>query len=264
MPMADEPVVVFERVTKRLGRALVVDELHLEVRPGRVVALVGPNGAGKSMTLRMLLGLVAPTSGRVVLFGEPVRPGASVLRRVGALVDGPAFVPHLSGIDNLRLACRLLGRPVAPTELDALVELTGLGRAISKPYRTYSHGMRYRLGLAQALLGRPELVVLDEPTNGLDPAQVLEVRSLVRALAADGRTVVLSTHLLDEVDEICDEVAVLIEGRLVASGPVEEIRGTRSRFADAYLALALGATGEAAVSGGSPAGVAEGQAVGSR
>jgi ABC-2 type transport system ATP-binding protein len=224
---AAPPVVQVEGLVKRIGRVTAVDGLDLVVHRGQVMGLAGPNGSGKSMTLRVLLGLVRPTAGLVRLFGEPVGPGAPVLARVGALVDGPGFVPHLSGLDNLRLAQRAARRPrpAARAELDEVLEVAGLGDAIGRAYATYSHGMRYRLGLAQALLGRPDLLLLDEPTTGLDPAHVMEVRRAIAGVVARGATVLLSSHLLAEVEHVCTHVAVMQGGRLVASGRVGELIG---------------------------------------
>jgi ABC-2 type transport system ATP-binding protein len=234
--------IVIEGLTKRLGRdVLAVNSLDLVVERGQIVGLAGPNGAGKSVTLKILLGLVRPTSGRVELFGERVHPGAKVLGRVGALVDGPGFVPHLSGRENLRLALRMTRSSEPMADLERAIEIAGLGDAIDRPFKTYSHGMRYRLGLAQALLGTPDLLLLDEPTTGLDPAHIREIRDVIAAIAANGATVVFSSHLLSEVEHICTHAAIMRHGRLIASGLVSELRGEGS-LEDAYLRLVGGET----------------------
>jgi ABC-2 type transport system ATP-binding protein len=231
------PPIMIEGLSKRLGRGvLAVDGLDLVVGRGQIVGLAGPNGAGKSVTLKILLGLVRPTSGRVELFGERVHPGAKVLGRVGALVDGPGFVPHLSGRENLRLAWRMTRNSGPRTGLDSSIQIAGLDDAIDRPFKTYSHGMRYRLGLAQALLGTPDLLLLDEPTTGLDPAHIREIRDAIAAAAANGATIVFSSHLLSEVEHICTHAAVMRAGRLIASGPVSELRGDGS-LEDAYLRM---------------------------
>lgn len=231
------PVLV-EGLTKRLSRGvLAVDRLSLAVSEGQVLGLAGPNGAGKSVTLKILLGLVRPTSGRVELFGERVRPGAKALGRVGALVDGPGFVPHLSGIENLRLAGRMVQAAEREADLDRAIEISGLGEAIERPYKTYSHGMRYRLGLAQALLGSPDLLLLDEPTTGLDPAHIREIRHAIARTAAEGATVIFSSHLLSDVERVCTHAAVMRGGRLLAHGPVSELIGAAGSLEEAYLNL---------------------------
>jgi len=236
--MADSSIpIVIDRLTKRLGRGVMaVDGLDLVVQQGQIVGLAGPNGAGKSVTLKILLGLVRPTSGRVELFGERVHPGARVLGRVGALVDGPGFVPHLSGRENLRLAWRMTRGLEVGAGIESALEIAGLGEAIDRPFKTYSHGMRYRLGLAQALLGAPELLLLDEPTTGLDPAHIREIRGAIANADASGATVVFSSHLLSEVERICTHAAIMDGGRLIASGPVSELRG-ESSLEDAYISL---------------------------
>ncbi|MFL5824473.1 MAG: ABC transporter ATP-binding protein [Solirubrobacteraceae bacterium] len=225
---------------KRLGSGVVaVDGLDLTVEVGQVVGLAGPNGAGKSVTLKILLGLVRPTAGRVELFGQPVHPGAEVLARVGALVDGPGFVPHLTGLQNLKLANRMIERRDGKSDLDRAIAIAGLGEAIERPYKTYSHGMRYRLGLAQALLGSPELLLLDEPTTGLDPAHILEVREAIRTAAGAGTTVVLSSHVMSDVEEMCTHAAVMTAGRVIAAGPVRELitSAGASSLQEVYLGL---------------------------
>ena len=210
------------RLTKRYAKVTAVDALDLTVRAGEVYGFLGPNGAGKTTTLRMLLGLIKPTSGEVRLFGRA--PGqAGHLARVGALVEGPAFYPYLSGRDNLRVMARHAGLDYAriPAVLDQ-VELTD--RAADR-YATYSLGMKQRLGVAAALLKDPRLVVLDEPTNGLDPAGMADMRLLVRRLGAAGCTVLLSSHLMTEVQEVCDRVGIVVRGKLVAESTVAGLRG---------------------------------------
>ncbi len=222
----DVPAVRTEHLTKRLRNGIVaVDDLDLVVGRGRVLGLVGPNGSGKSITLRILLGLVRPTSGRAFLFGEEARPGAAVLGRVGALVDGPGFVPHLSGRRNLELAVRQIERSGRRTDLERAIALCHLGEAVDRPVSGYSHGMGYRLALAHALLDDPDLLLLDEPTTGMDPAQIDEVHGAIAACAAAGTTVLLSTHRMSEVELVCTDVAVMHAGRLLAAGPVADVVG---------------------------------------
>lgn len=210
-------------LTKRYGSKITaVDKLDLNVRPGEVYGFLGPNGAGKTTTLRMLLGLIKPTSGTATVLGEA--PGASEgLARVGALVESPAFYPYLSGRDNLKVMASYSGvkRQRIKEVLDQ-VELSG--RAKDK-FRKYSLGMKQRLGVAAALLKDPDLLILDEPTNGLDPKGMADMRTLIKELGRGERTVLLSSHLLGEVEQICDRVGVINNGKLVAEGTVAELRG---------------------------------------
>ncbi len=223
--MKQDPIVI-EDLTKRYsGDVLAVDHLSLTVRTGSVFGLLGPNGAGKTTTMRMLVGLIHPTSGAVRIFGDHVKPGASVLHRVGVLVESAGFVPHLSGRENLQLFWKAVGEPLAGANLDRAIEIAALGSAVDRRYKTYSQGMRQRLGVAQALLGSPDLLVLDEPTNGLDPQQMRETRNVIRRIADEGTTVLVSSHLLSEVEQICDHAAVMSRGRLIAAGPVSELVG---------------------------------------
>jgi ABC-2 type transport system ATP-binding protein len=222
-----QTVVEVRGLTKRYGSHLTaVDRIDLTVRRGEVFGFLGPNGAGKTTTLRMLLGLVAPTSGDIGVLGH--RPGTpESLARIGSLVEGPAFYPYLSGRHNLRVVARYGGIPGRRIDerVDAVLRTVDLtGRADDK-YTTYSLGMKQRLGVAAALLKDPELIVLDEPTNGLDPAGMRDMRRLIRELGTEGRTVLLSSHLLGEVQQICDRVAVINDGRIVTTGTVEELRG---------------------------------------
>ncbi len=229
-PADDEgsPAVRTRGLTKRFGDRLAVDALDLVVPQGSVYGFLGPNGSGKTTTIRMLLGLVEPTSGTRSLLGHamPGEAGAA-LPRVGALVEGPAFHPYLSGRKNLaRLdAADLWSDPrTSARRIDAALDRVGLLAAATKHYRAYSLGMRQRLAIAAALLAPRDLLVLDEPTNGLDPQGTREVRHLVESLAHDGATVLVSSHLLSEVEQICTHLGVMSEGRLVAQGPTQELR----------------------------------------
>jgi len=217
-------------LTKRFGHQTAVDAIDLQVPDGAVYGFLGPNGSGKTTTIRMLLGLVEPTAGERRLLGRPVpRDAAIVLPRVGALVEGPAFHPYLSGRANLaRLdAADLTADPrTARSRIDTALDRVGLLAAADKRYRAYSLGMRQRLAIAAALLVPRDLLVLDEPTNGLDPQGTREVRSLVASLAHEGATVLVSSHLLAEVEQICTHLGVMREGRLVAQGSLAEVRGS--------------------------------------
>jgi len=209
-------------LTKRYGDTLAVDGVDLTVLPGEVYGFLGPNGAGKTTTLRILTGLIAPTSGSVrVLGGAPGR--ADVLRRTGSMIESPAFYPYLSGLDNLRLLAEYAEVP--RKRIDEVLELVDLTDRARDRFSTYSLGMKQRLGVAAALLKDPELVILDEPTNGLDPAGMRDMRRLIRELGSGGRTVLLSSHLLGEVQQICDRVGIINSGRMVAEHNVEELRG---------------------------------------
>ncbi|MYS19073.1 ABC-2 type transport system ATP-binding protein, partial [Streptomyces sp. DvalAA-14] len=203
-----------------------VRELSFRVEPGQVLGLLGPNGAGKTTTLRMLMGLIRPDEGEIRIFGEAVRPGAPVLSRVGAFVEGAGFLPHLTGRANLDLYWQATGRPEQDAHLAEALEIAGLGDALDRAVRTYSQGMRQRLAIAQAMLGLPDLLILDEPTNGLDPPQIREMREVLIRYAAAGRTVIVSSHLLAEVEQTCTHLVVMDRGRLITAGPVAEIIGS--------------------------------------
>ena len=203
-----------------------VRDLSFRVERGQVLGLLGPNGAGKTTTLRMLMGLIRPDSGEIRLFGQTVRPGAPVLSRVGAFVEGPGFLPHLSGRANLDLYWRATGRPAEDMHLDEALAIAGLGDAVERAVRTYSQGMRQRLAIAQAMLGLPDLLILDEPLNGLDPPQIREMRDVIVGYAAAGRTVIVSSHLLAEVEQTCTHLVVMDHGKLAQAGPVAEIVGS--------------------------------------
>jgi ABC-2 type transport system ATP-binding protein len=222
--MVDDGLVIeTHALTKRYGEAIVaVDDLELRVRRGEVYGFLGPNGAGKTTTLRMLLGLVRPTSGRAAVLGVP--PGAPEgLARIGALVETPAFYPYLSGRDNLRVLAGYAG--VGEDRIDAVLDEVRLSARADDRSATYSQGMKQRLGVAAALLKDPELLILDEPTNGLDPAGMAEIRTFIRELGKGQRTVVLSSHLMGEIEQVSDRVGVIRAGSLVAEGTVEELRG---------------------------------------
>jgi ABC-2 type transport system ATP-binding protein len=221
------PVVEIVGLSKRFGAGvLAVDDLSFSVEPGQVCGLLGPNGAGKTTCLRLLLGLIRPTAGETRLFGRRVRPGTKELRRVGALIETAAFVPHLSGMQNLRMWWVEGGGRWSDANLDEALAIADLGSAIDRKVKTYSQGMRQRLGLARVLLGRPEVLVLDEPTNGLDPQEMREVRQLVHRVAEAGATVLFSSHVLAEVEQTCSHAVVMDRGKFVAGGSVESLIGT--------------------------------------
>jgi ABC-2 type transport system ATP-binding protein len=222
-----DPVVRVAGLSKQYGEGvLAVDDLSFDVERGQVCGLLGPNGAGKTTCLRMLLGLIAPTKGETYLFGEKVAPGTESLRRVGALIETAAFVPHLSGMKNLELWWKAGGARFADADLDQALAIADLGDAVKRKVKTYSQGMKQRLGLARVLLGRPEVLVLDEPTNGLDPGEMREVRLLVHRLADAGATVLFSSHVLAEVEQICTHAVVMDRGHLVAAGSVTALIGS--------------------------------------
>ena len=223
---AASDAVVVERLTKRYGDQIAVDDLSFTVPKGAVAGLIGPNGAGKTTLMAMLLGLVRPTQGSGTVLGQPVdRPGA-YLGRVGASIEHPAFHPTVSAVDNLR-ALAILGRR-SQAAIPALIDQVGLTGRGQDRYSTYSMGMKQRLAIAAALLGDPELVILDEPTNGLDPLGMADIRRLIGDIAAGDRTVIVSSHLLSELEQICDWLIVIDHGGLVHLGPPAGLTGTES------------------------------------
>jgi ABC-2 type transport system ATP-binding protein len=216
------PAVTTVNLSKRYGNVLAVDNLNLTVPEGTIFGLLGPNGAGKTTTMRMLLGLIRPTSGFATVLGQDCRdPRTRRPGMVGAFVEGPAFYPYLAARENLHLLCDLSG--AGHDTIPWALETVGLAEYANYPYRAYSHGMRQRLGIAAALLPRPRLLILDEPASGLDPAGMREVRGLLKTLASQGITILLSSHLLHEVQQVCTHVAIMFRGRLVACGPVEAL-----------------------------------------
>ena len=226
--LAEVPLQITD-LSKRYAKSAdryAVRDLGFRVEKGQVLGLLGPNGAGKTTTLRMLMGLIKPDGGEIRVFGHAIRPGAPVLSRVGAFVEGAGFLPHLSGRENLELYWQATGRPPEDAHLEEALEIAGLGDALARAVRTYSQGMRQRLAIAQAMLGLPDLLILDEPTNGLDPPQIREMREVMIRYAAAGRTVIVSSHLLAEVEQSCTHLVVMDRGRLVQAGPVAEIVGS--------------------------------------
>lgn len=221
--MTADWVIDTDALTKRYGQeVLAVDSLTLRIRRGEVYGFVGPNGAGKTTTLRMLLGLVRPSSGAASVLGR--HPGSpEALARVGAMIEAPDFYPFLSGRDNLRIMARHAGVPVA--RIEDVLRQVGLSPRADDHFSTYSAGMKQRLGLAAGLLKDPEVLILDEPTNGLDPEGIAEMRVLMRSLGREHRTVLLSSHLMAEVEQICDRIGVIRHGRFAAEGTLDELRG---------------------------------------
>ncbi len=229
------PVLRLQDLTKHYGDVRAVENLNLEVYEGECFGFLGPNGAGKTTTIGMILGLLWPTAGTVEVLGQRVTPAhLAPLRQVGALVGAPGFYPYLSGRENLRLLARLYPE-VDDARVDEVLEQVGLAGAARRKVKGYSTGMKQRLGLAAALLHRPRLLVLDEPTNGLDPVGMVEVRDLLRRLTRQGITVFLSSHLLHEVEQVCDRVAILHRGRIVAQGPVDALLAERRDLEEVFM-----------------------------
>ncbi|MGI5155968.1 CocE/NonD family hydrolase [Microbispora sp. CA-102843] len=240
---AEVPLVISGLGKRYRNGEKAVDGLSFRVEKGQVLGLLGPNGAGKTTTMRMLMGLIHPDEGEIRIFGTRVRPGAPVLSRLGSFVEGPGFLPHLSGRANLELYWQATGRPPQDAHMEEALEIAGLGAALERAVRTYSQGMRQRLAIAQAMLGLPDLLVLDEPTNGLDPPQIAEMRRVLKAYAERGRTVIVSSHMLAEVEQTCTHVVVMHRGRLVSAGPVGDLLGAPAangagpRLEDVFLDL---------------------------
>jgi len=220
-------IISTSRLTKAFGRLVAVNDLHLQVMQGDVFGFLGPNGSGKTTTIRMLLGLIRPTAGRAIIFGmDTAQQMPLILPRIGAIVETPVFYPYLSAADNLRVvgaASGMVSGKANQRRIDEVLELVELHSQAKMVYRKFSLGMKQRLGIAAALLTDPELVLLDEPTNGLDPAGMFEIRQLIHRLAVLGKTIFLSSHLLNEVQQVCNKVAILQKGNLIKQGNVREL-----------------------------------------
>lgn len=208
-------------LSKRYGRIQALNSLNLQVPRGSVFGILGPNGSGKTTTLGMSLSVIRPTAGECLWFGEPVSP--ATLKRIGAILEGPLFYPYLTGYRNLEIVAKIKGVPTK--RILEVLNLVGLAERMTSPFKTYSLGMKQRLAIAAALLAEPEVLILDEPTNGLDPQGIAEIRDLIRLIADSGTTILLASHLLDEVEKVCSHVAVLKRGNLIFSGKVEEMGG---------------------------------------
>ena len=230
--MAVPTVIETTGLVKRFVSANAVDGIDLAVPAGGVYGFLGPNGAGKTTTIRILAGLLWPTRGTSRIFGEDVRPGAPVLHRVGSLIERPAFYPYLSARENLAVfgTAHGIAADTLRARIGETLERVGLTAVAGRKAGGFSTGMRQRLAIATALIGRPELVILDEPTNGLDPNGVVDVRELIAGLAKDGTTVFLSSHVLPEVEQLCDRVAILREGRIVGEGPTADLLAVGERL----------------------------------
>jgi ABC-2 type transport system ATP-binding protein len=228
-------IISTTRLTKAFGKLVAVNDLNLQVMRGDVFGFLGPNGSGKTTTIRMLLGLIHPTAGRATLFGmDNAYQLPAILQRTGAIVETPVFYPFLSGIDNLRVIAANSGMALGKANdrrLEEVLDLVELRTYGKLAYRKFSLGMKQRLGIAAALLTDPELVMLDEPTNGLDPAGMIEIRSLIGLLSSLGKTIFLSSHLLTEVQQVCNRVAILQKGNLVKQGDVQELLRDREQIA---------------------------------
>jgi len=223
-------IISTSRLTKVFGNLVAVNDLHLQVMRGDVFGFLGPNGSGKTTTIRMLLGLIRPTAGRAIMFGmDNAYQLPAILQRIGAIVEMPIFYPYLSGLDNLRViaaASGMVSGPANDRRLAEVLEIVELRSYEKLAYRKYSLGMKQRLGIAAALLTDPELVLLDEPTNGLDPAGVFEIRLLIQRLSSLGKTILISSHILYEIQQVCNRVAILQKGNLVKQGNVSELMRT--------------------------------------
>jgi len=238
-PDQTDPVVTAGSLTKRYGELIAVDELTFSLSPGTVTGFLGPNGAGKTTTLRLLLGLAEPTVGEALVFGRRYRELDDPARRVGAVLESNGFHPGRSGRDHLRVLA--LAAEIPSSRVEEVLSLVELEPVAARRVKTYSLGMRQRLGLAGALLGDPELLILDEPANGLDPAGVHWLRTFMRRFADKGGTVLISSHVLAEVAQTVDQILIIDRGRLVATARLDELTGGGQTLEDVYLELTGGA-----------------------
>ncbi len=221
-PADDQFAIETEDLTKTYGRIVAVDHLSLQVARGEIFGFLGPNGAGKTTTMRMLLGLIGPSHGRARVLGLDIASHLpEILSRTGSIIENPTFYPYLSGRDNLRALARLTQTPEA--RIDGILDLMDLSGAANRAFKTYSLGMKQRLAVGAALLHNPDLLILDEPANGLDPAGIVEMRDLMKRLKAEGHTVMISSHVLSEIEQICDRIAILNLGRIVVQGRVDDL-----------------------------------------
>jgi ABC-2 type transport system ATP-binding protein len=214
-----ETVLSIKGLTKNFGRLCAVNNINLEVKAGQVFGMLGPNGSGKTTTLGMLMGVINPTGGEYSWFGSP--PDHKVRKKIGAVLEHPIFYPYLSGQMNLELNAKI--KECQAANIPKVLELVELADRRDDKYKTYSLGMKQRLAIASALLNEPTVLILDEPTNGLDPMGIAEIRELIKKIAANGKTIILASHLLDEVQKVCTHFAVLKKGNMVHSGPVQEV-----------------------------------------
>jgi ABC-type multidrug transport system ATPase subunit len=229
-PRSDEVVIRLQNLTRQYGKRLAVNNLSLDIHRGDIFGFLGPNGAGKTTTIRMLFGLIAATSGRVEVLGQDIATHrAQVLPRVGALIETPALYLYMSGRDNLRAVASALGG-VPASRIDAVLDIVGMRGRQKDRVKTYSLGMKQRLAVAIALLQDPDVLVLDEPANGLDPAGIVEMRDLMHRLASEGKTVFISSHILSEVQQICTRVAIVSLGRLITETTIDELLSGKGEF----------------------------------
>jgi ABC-2 type transport system ATP-binding protein len=224
------PAIKTENLTKKYSRLTAVDHLNLEVEAGEIFGFLGPNGAGKTTTMRMLLGLVRPTEGHAQILGMDITTDLPrVLARTGSIIENPTFYPFLNGRENLRVVARLTGAPEG--RINEVLQIVDLVDAAQRRFKSYSLGMKQRLAVGAALLNSPDLLILDEPANGLDPAGIVEMRDLMRRLKDDGHTVLISSHVLHEIEQICDRIVIMSHGKIVVQGRVDALLHARSRIA---------------------------------